>query len=291
MPKPWARIEVGYFDHPKFQAITANAIALWHEGKNYCDRFHTDGLIPRDVARRFRFGGKKSIDMLTTAIDFPKPDGSQYAPLWEPHAVGFKMHDYLDHNDCREAVLERMEDAADAAEIRKLANRERQAKYRAERKAKLIESVTRYVTESARDSHRDSTRDITRTCSTPTETETETPTETLKKDTERAPLRPMAPIHDRSHMKHAHCGRVCLHASLFGEFVRRRNHDGADTEIREWAMVVEREWGVDGPKARVETGDAFDFWRDRYREQWPAAPAAKPKAGKWDDWQPKAVRS
>lgn len=99
------------------------------------------------------------------------------------------------------------------------------------------------------------------------------------------PARPLAPIHDTSHKKHAHCGRCCLHASLFGEFVRRRNHDNADREIRDWAMDVEREWGGDGPKSKVETGDAFDFWRARYEERWPAAAAAgrqqKSRLPKW----------
>lgn len=89
-----------------------------------------------------------------------------------------------------------------------------------------------------------------------------------------------APLHDTAHKKHAHCGRVCLHASLFSEFVRRRNHPAADQEIRDWAMVVEGEW-AEKPE---ETGDPFDFWRARYAEKWPAATApAKPK---WGGWRP-----
>lgn len=110
MVKPWARIEVGYLTHPKFLALNANAICLWHEGKNYCDTHHTDGIIPKDALRTFRFRGVTSLAMLMTSCG-QKPDGTPYAPLWEPHALGYKMHDYLDHNDCREAVLARLEQA------------------------------------------------------------------------------------------------------------------------------------------------------------------------------------
>lgn len=181
MAKPWAKLEIGYLDHPKFQALNANAIALWHEGKQYCDRFNTDGLIPSAVAKRFRFGGKKSISMLTTAIDFPKPDGGRYAPLWDTHTVGFKMHDYLDHNDCRDEVLARMEDAADHAELRKAANTARQAEFRAKRKAKLaVLRVTGSVTDVTRDSHGDSDVTVTVTNNAPTVTATETATATPK---------------------------------------------------------------------------------------------------------------
>lgn len=79
-----------------------------------------------------------------------------------------------------------------------------------------------------------------------------------------------APIHDISHRKHAHCGRVCLPASLFGEFVRRRNHADADREVRDWALEVEHEWS-DGPRAGDEPGDPFEFWKARYSEKWPSS--------------------
>ena len=85
------------------------------------------------------------------------------------------------------------------------------------------------------------------------------------------PARPMAPIHDNSHRKHAHCGRVCLPAALFGEFVRRRNHDKADAEIRDWALEVEREWS----SKPDEPGDAYEFWKARYSERWPTATTDK----------------
>ncbi len=300
MAKPWAKVQIGRMRHAKFLALNGNAISLWDEIKDYCDEHHTDGLVPLEAFKTFRFAGKKSMQLLTTSCG-PKPDGRAFAPLLEPHPVGFKMHDYLDHNDCRDEVLARIGDADDVAELRKIANKERQIRYRAERKAKLaalknggnsvgcerpisddvpktgldrrIDPDTRNadVTSVTRDNERDSTRDITRTCSTPTETTTET--ETIKREGETPAAsrpRPQAPIHDRSHLKHAVCGRVCLHAAQYGEFVRRRNHDNAEAEVRTWAERIVDAWTM-GPFAAVEPGDPFEFWRTRYAETWPAA--------------------
>jgi uncharacterized protein YdaU (DUF1376 family) len=91
----------------------------------------------------------------------------------------------------------------------------------------------------------------------------------------RAPL-----IDQREHRNHAQCGRVCLHASLFGEFVRRRNHDQADREIRDWALGVETDWSI-GTHQHHEPGEPFAFWRARYDEQWPAAPKVDPRVPQW----------
>lgn len=148
MAKPWGRYEIGFLDHPKFLALNANALALWWEGKNYCDANLTDGLIPHTKVKTFRFRGAKSIDMLTTPVE--KADGTRYAPLWEKHEVGYKMHDYLDHNDCREVVLARK----GAAEERRQADKKRQAEWRAkntERRAnaKRHEAVTRDMSRNA----------------------------------------------------------------------------------------------------------------------------------------------
>ena len=109
MAKPWGRIELDYINHDKFRAINATAICLWHEGKNYCDLRLTDGLIPRATATRFRFFSKTAVVMLTTSAG-PKPGTNEmYAPLWEEiDGFGWKMHDYLNHNDCRERVQARL---------------------------------------------------------------------------------------------------------------------------------------------------------------------------------------
>lgn len=249
--------------HAKFLALNGNAIALWDEIKDYCDEHHTDGLVPTEAFKTFRFSGKKSMELLTASCG-QKPDGTPYAPLLEPHVVGWKMHDFLDHNDCREEVLARFA----MAESRREEDKARKALARAAKKAKSAKSPCGQNADASAPCPQE-----IRSISVP-EPVPATPVgkEHQQGGAPTAP-RPMAPIHDRSHRNHAHCGRVCLHASLFGEFVRRRNHDNADMEIRDWALAVEREWGPDGPRAHVEPGDPFDFWKARYSERWPAESA------------------
>lgn len=267
MAKPWAKLEIGYLGHPKFLALNANAICLWHEGKNYCDSHQTDGLIPRDALKMFRFRGVKSVTLLLATCPTPKPDGSPYAPLWEDHPVGYKMHDYLDHNDCRDEVLARIEQADE----RRDTERQRKADWRAKKKEKRDMSQMSHGTGDGTETSLSRS-----TTETPTATASETGVSKEQKHGEARP-RPGAPIHDRSHMKHALCGRVCLHAEQFGNFVRRRNVPNADQEIRTWAAGVIDEWTT-GAQATTEPGDEFDFWRSRYAERWPATTAAVGKA-------------
>jgi len=118
---------VGFVNHDKFMALSANAICLWLEGKNYCDENHTDGMLPTYIVKRFRFYSKRSIELLTTPCGIKPGTSMPYASLWEPHAIGWKMHDYLDHNECREIVLSRIQIGENA----KKADRDRKAKARA----------------------------------------------------------------------------------------------------------------------------------------------------------------
>lgn len=126
--KPWARYEQNYINHPKFLALTANAICLWIEGKNYCDLHQTDGFIPQKSLKTFRFFSQKSLKLLT--VSHGNHDGIAWAPLWETIAdlpSCFHMHDYLDYNDCREQVLARI----DLADDRRDQDRRRKADARA----------------------------------------------------------------------------------------------------------------------------------------------------------------
>jgi hypothetical protein len=115
LAKPWHRYEQNFINHPKFLVLSPGAICLWLEGKNYCDMHLTDGLIPRDALRTFRFQNRGRIDELLQTID------GYSGSLWESHPVGFKMHDYLNHNPCRDDVMARM-DRADEERERKKSN-------------------------------------------------------------------------------------------------------------------------------------------------------------------------
>lgn len=265
-PKPWAKTEIDFINHPKFRALNANAICLWLEGKNYCDKNMTDGLIPLHVVDQFRFRGKKSVAALLASCG-PKNETNTYSALWEPHAIGYKMHDYLDYNDCREIVVARL----DLADEKRDKENERLRHWRAAKKAKAEETAREQVLKRVSNV----TGNADETLYTETATATETPVGKEHQQGGDTRPRPMAPIHDTSHRKHAVCGRVCLHASLFNDFVRRRNHGDADREIRKWAEGVVDEWTT-GAFERVEPGDMFDFWKARYAERWPADKAAAP---------------
>ena len=171
MAKPWARLQQNYINHPKFLALGPTAICLWHEGKNYCDMHQTDGLIPRDALKTFRFSTKQALDALLRSCG-DKPGGEPWAPLWErAGTVGFKMHDYLDHNDCRDEVLARIEQK----DKERAADRERKKHARAAKKQKAERPVER--PEHVRP---DIEQDIGRTVRGLSGSTTETPTATTK---------------------------------------------------------------------------------------------------------------
>jgi hypothetical protein len=156
MAKPYSKNQVGYMRHRKFLALTGNAIALWDEGKDYCSEHLTDGLIPFEAVKGFRFSGRKSIDLLTSSCG-SKPDGTPYAPLWEPHDVGYKMHDYLEHNDSYEVVQKRI---AQADERRDKENK-RKAGWRAAKAERRSGRDRRDTDDVPLDVPRDTTGDMT----------------------------------------------------------------------------------------------------------------------------------
>jgi hypothetical protein len=192
--KPWGRYEIGYINHPKFRALNPNAICLWWECKNYCDEFHTDGIVPATVVRGFRFYSRKAMDLLVRSCGL-KPNREPYAPLWEALDVGgmphLRMHDYLDHNDCRDAVLARIE----KADQRKEADRERKAAARAAKEA-LVKGACHVradkPADTGADNHADTTADSPRIPQN-VRVYTETPTETKEaRTTTTRPLRSSA---------------------------------------------------------------------------------------------------
>jgi hypothetical protein len=85
------------------------------------------------------------------------------------------------------------------------------------------------------------------------------------------PPRTSAPIFAQSeHRNHACCGVVCLHSSLFSEFVRKSRHEAdPDTYVRDFfAAWNERYQHRDRAKDTIGE-DQFDFWRKRWAESHP----------------------
>ena len=135
MPKPWAKYQIGFINHRKFLTLNGNAICLWIEGKDYTDAQHTDGLLPEAVVKHFRFYSKKAATLLMTSAG--RKDATSealYQPLWSAvDGFGWKMHDYLEHNDSREVVEARLAQL----EADRAADRERKANARAAKRIPL----------------------------------------------------------------------------------------------------------------------------------------------------------
>lgn len=112
---PWGRLDDSLYDHPKLDLIPVEerlaAIGLWARAISWCNRFLTDGLVPRD--RIAKLDGTVDLADLLVA-----------AGLFEPAHHGYQIHDYLAFNVSREKTLEQRQYDAD-----------RKAKWRAERDA------------------------------------------------------------------------------------------------------------------------------------------------------------
>lgn len=95
---PWGRLDDSLYDHPKLDLIPIDerlaAIGLWARAISWCNRFLTDGLVPRDRIAK--------LDGTTDLADRLVAAG-----LFDPAPHGYLIHDFLAFNDGREVVLER----------------------------------------------------------------------------------------------------------------------------------------------------------------------------------------
>jgi hypothetical protein len=116
---PWGRLDDSLYDHPKLDLIPVEerlaAIGLWARAISWCNRFLTDGLVPRDRITKLD-GTADLADRLVVAGLF---DSGGNVP-----SGAYQIHDFLSFNDSREKVLERRQHDAD-----------RKAKWRAAKEA------------------------------------------------------------------------------------------------------------------------------------------------------------
>lgn len=246
----WIRVESSVSRNKKFVKAGPAPSWLWLCGLAYCQEGLTDGFIP---AEALPYLGVKNARQLAAHL--------VSAGLWEVAEGGWRVHDYLQHNKSAAEILGIKQDRRASGSSGGRASgdlRRRRSDHFVANAQQILESAKQVASTGAEANVIDTSKQPSNP-STATATTTATATAQYSR----------APLHDTSHRKHAHCGRVCLPAPLFGEFVRRRNHDNADGEIRDWAMEVETAWG-DRPD---EPGDPYEFWKARYSEKWPTARA------------------
>lgn len=108
---PWGRVDDTLYDHPKLDLLPDEhrlaVVGLNYLAVSWCNRFLTDGAVPRD--RVVRLGGTPELADLAVA-----------AGLWENAGSGYQIHDFLVYNDSRAQVTARRQREA-----------ERKASYRA----------------------------------------------------------------------------------------------------------------------------------------------------------------
>lgn len=118
---PWGRLDDSLYDHPKLdllpheaeaaqrildtldpaQLVKLVALGLWARSISWCNRFLTDGAVPRATIVRKLDGSPELADAMVGAGWF------------ESSATGYQVHDFLDFNESRADVLERREKDAD----------------------------------------------------------------------------------------------------------------------------------------------------------------------------------
>jgi hypothetical protein len=83
-----------------------------------------------------------------------------------------------------------------------------------------------------------------------------------------------APLGAQSeHRSHAVCGRVCLPAFLYREFIKARGGDDqeARADVDAWALAIIQALPDDAPIG----DDPLRFWRTRWQERYPPSLVAK----------------
>lgn len=125
---PWGRLDDSLYDHPKLDLLPVDqrlaGVGLWARAISWCNRFLTDGHIPRNRIEKLD-GTTELADLLVSA------------GLFEATSTGYFIHDFLEFNDSRAHVEERRTKEA-----------ERKAAWRANRRPSGTDNGTANGTEA-----------------------------------------------------------------------------------------------------------------------------------------------
>lgn len=115
----WVKIDDHFNDHPKIVQAGPLAMAMQVAGLCYCNRYLTDGFIPKSVAKKLldfegialvwdhneMFGGGQDVEW-SMVVDSLVENG-----IWEKAEGGWLIHDYTEYQQPRERVLKEKEAA------------------------------------------------------------------------------------------------------------------------------------------------------------------------------------
>lgn len=139
---PWVRIDDQFSDHPKVRQVGPLGLAMQVAGLCYCNRYLTDGFIPRatvplllnleGIAMHVRggelIGGGEDATWQLVVEDLVN------VGLWEEVEGGYVIHDYLEYQPSRAEVLLEREQKRDAGHKGGIAS----AQARAQAKSKQV---------------------------------------------------------------------------------------------------------------------------------------------------------
>lgn len=104
---PWVKVDDNLPDHPKLAILggyTTLGLSMYVAGLCYCNRYLTDGAIPKPAAARL-------LDFGTIEVDGEPVDGAYLASLmvaaglWDEDENEYRVHDYAEYQPSREKVL------------------------------------------------------------------------------------------------------------------------------------------------------------------------------------------
>lgn len=98
----WVKVDDGFTDHPKIEALSDRAFRLHVAGMCFCGRTLSDGFIPTDRVRRLL--PKVTAGMVQELVA---------NTVWLEREDGFEVKDYLVYNPSKEKVMADREAAAD----------------------------------------------------------------------------------------------------------------------------------------------------------------------------------
>lgn len=241
----WVRIDDHAPEHPKLLRVGPVACWLWVCGLAYCSRHLTDGCIPNEA-------------LFTLGIPKPESEATKLvrAGLWCQDDNGYVVHDYHSYQPAKSQVLERRKRTA-----------ERVAAWKVSRG---------YVGSNAGGNN------VTSGVGTPPPVPVPVPDPLpVPQEPVSAPPRVNArPLGARSeHASHALCGRPCLPAFLYREFVQLKGgpEDEARADVERWAFGI-----IKAQPDDAAIGDPLKFWRGQWEARFPTATftAGGPGGGK-----------
>ena len=257
---PWIRIDDHAPEHPKMLRAGESACWLWVCGLAYCSRLLTDGAIPSAALGTM---GVRRPDKAAAALVI--------VGLWDQTPTGYQVHDYHQYQPSRGQVTERRKQTADR--VAEWKRRKGHAHGNAPTNAEVTPLVTRMEREGNAPGNDAPVSRIPYPVPDPV------PKEPVR--TRAVPLGAQS-----EHRSHALCGRICLPAFLYREFIKARGgpEDEARRDVDAWALAIIQALPDEPPIG----DDPLKFWRARWQERFgttrqPTRTSASPLPSIYDD--------